>query len=185
MVGGLAAVVAMNWLSDVLANRGVVAAVDPTTEQVIELTDPEFATSPLIAAVVAFVVIASPRVSPQWRRALWFGVGVLILFRVVSSSEPPLDIVIAVALGMAIGYLALLAFGTESVDPDADQLGSMLPPVADPVRIDQLEGDTPLRYAVDLADGEKLQLRVRTRTDRSSERLEQAWRTVRLRTSQF
>ncbi len=184
VLGGLAAVVAMNWLSDVLADRGVVAAVNPATERVIELTDPEFATSPLIAAVVAFVVIASPRVSRQWRRVLWFGVGLLILFRVVSSSEPPLDIVIAVALGMAIGYLALLAFGTESADPDADELASMLRPVVDPVRIEQLEGDTPLRYAVDLADGEKLQLRVRTRTDRSSERLEQAWRTVRLRTSQ-
>ena len=184
ILGGLVAVVAMNWLSDVLADRGVVAAVDPNTDQVIELTDPEFATSPLIAAVVAFVVIASPRLSPQWRRVLWFGVGLLILFRVVSSSEPPLDIVIAVALGMAVGYLALLAFGTESADPDADELISMLRPVADPVRIEQLAGDTPLRYAVDLADGEKLLLRVRTRTDRSSERLEQAWRTLRLRTSQ-
>ena len=184
VLGGLAAVLAMNWLSDVLADRGVVAAVDPNTEQVIELTDPEFATSPLIAAVVAFVVIASPRVSRQWRRVMWLGVGVLILFRVVSSSEPPLDIVIAVALGMALGYLALLAFGTESADPGADELVSMLRPVADPMRIEQLEGDTPLRYAVDLADGERLQLRVRTRTDRSSERLEQAWRTVRLRTSQ-
>jgi glycosyltransferase 2 family protein len=184
VVGGLAAVLAMNWLSDVLADRGVVAAVDPNTEQVIELTDPEFATSPLIAAVVAFVVIASPRLSRQWRRVMWLGVAVLILFRVVSSSEPPLDIVIAVALGMALGYLALLAFGTESADPDADELVSMLRPVADPVRIEQLEGDTPLRYLVDLADGERLQLRVRTRTDRSSERLEQAWRTVRLRTSQ-
>jgi glycosyltransferase 2 family protein len=92
--------------------------------------------------------------------------------------------VIAVALGMALGYLALLAFGTESADPDADELVSMLRPVADPVRIEQLAGDTPLRYLVDLADGERLLLRVRTRTDRSSDRLEQAWRTVRLRTSQ-
>jgi uncharacterized membrane protein YbhN (UPF0104 family)/tRNA A-37 threonylcarbamoyl transferase component Bud32 len=184
VLGGLAAVLTMNWLSDVLADRGVVAAVDPNTEQVIELTDPEFATSPLIAAVVAFVVIASPRVSRQWRRVMWLGVGVLVLFRVVSSSEPPLDIVIAVALGMALGYLALLAFGTESADPDADELVSMLRPVADPVRIEQLAGDTPLRYLVDLADGERLLLRVRTRTDRSSDRLEQAWRTVRLRTSQ-
>jgi glycosyltransferase 2 family protein len=184
VLGGAAAVLTMNWLSDVLADRGVVAAVDPNTEQVIELTDPEFATSPLIAAVVAFVVIASPRVSRQWRRVMWLGVGVLVLFRVVSSSEPPLDIVIAVALGMALGYLALLAFGTESADPDAHELVSMLRPVADPTRIEQLEGDTPLRYLVDLADGERLLLRVRTRTDRSSDRLEQAWRTVRLRTSQ-
>jgi glycosyltransferase 2 family protein len=184
VLGGVAAVLTMNWLSDVLADRGVVAAVDPNTEQVIELTDPEFATSPLIAAIVAFVVIASPRVSRQWRRVMWLGVGVLVLFRVVSSSEPPLDIVIAVALGMALGYLALLAFGTESADPDAHELVSMLRPVADPARIEQLEGDTPLRYLVDLADGERLLLRVRTRTDRSADRLEQAWRTVRLRTSQ-
>jgi glycosyltransferase 2 family protein len=184
ILGGIGATVTMNWLSHVLADRGVVAAVDPATEQVIELTDPEFATSPLIAAVVAFVVIASPRLSQQWRRVLWFGVGLLILFRVVSSSEPPLDIVIAVALGMAVGYLVLLAFGTDSADPDAEELVGMLRPVADPVRIDQLAGDTPLRYLVDLADGEKLQLRVRTRTDRSSEQLEQVWRTFRLRTAQ-
>ncbi|HZA87962.1 MAG TPA: hypothetical protein VE466_13885, partial [Acidimicrobiales bacterium] len=184
VVGGIGAVVGMNWLSGVLADRGVVAAVDPTTDQVVELTDPEFATSPLIAAAVAFVVIASSWLSQQWRRVLWFGVGLLILFRVVSSSEPPLDIVIAVALGMAVGYLALLAFGTDSSDPDADELVSMLRQVGDPRRIEQLGGDTPLRYAVELAGGEKLQMRVRTTHDRSADLLEQLWRTVRLRTSQ-
>jgi glycosyltransferase 2 family protein len=184
VVGGIGAVVAMNWLSDVLADRGVVAAVDPTTEQVVELTDPEFATSPLIAAAVAFVVIASSWLSQQWRRVLWFGVGLLILFRVVSSSEPPLDIVIAVALGMAVGYLALLAFGTDSSDPEADELVSMVRQVGDPRRIEQLGGDTPLRYAVELAGGEKLQMKVRTTHDRSADLLEQLWRTVRLRTSQ-
>jgi glycosyltransferase 2 family protein len=184
VVGGIGAVVGMNWLSGVLADRGVVAAVDPTTDQVVELTDPEFATSPLIAAAVAFVVIASSWLSQQWRRALWFGVGLLILFRVVSSSEPPLDIVIAVALGMAVGYLALLAFGTDSSDPDADELVSMLRQVGDPRRIEQLGGDTPLRYAIELAGGEKLQMRVRTTHDRSADLLEQLWRTVRLRTSQ-
>jgi glycosyltransferase 2 family protein len=184
VVGGIGAVVGMNWLSGVLADRGVVAAVDPTTDQVVELTDPEFATSPLIAAAVAFVVIASSWLSQQWRRVLWFGIGLLILFRVVSSSEPPLDIVIAVALGMAVGYLALLAFGTDSSDPDADELVSMLRQVSDPRRIEQLGGDTPLRYAVELAGAEKLQMRVRTTHDRSADLLEQLWRTVRLRTSQ-
>jgi uncharacterized membrane protein YbhN (UPF0104 family)/tRNA A-37 threonylcarbamoyl transferase component Bud32 len=183
VVGWVGAIAAMNWLSDWLAERDVVA-VDPNTDQVIELTDPEFATSPLIAAVVAVVIIASPRLSQQWRRVLWSGVGLLIVFRVVSSSEPPLDIVIAVALGMAVGYLVLWAFATESADPDARELVAMLRPVVDPARVEQLTGDAPLRYAVDLAGGDKLQLRVRTRTDRSAERLEQVWRTVRLRTSQ-
>src|SRR5918995_1493477 len=184
VVGGIGAIAGMNSLSGVLADRGVVAAVDPTTDQVVELTDPEFATSPLIAAAVAFVVIASSWLSQQWRRVLWFGVGLLILFRVVSSSEPPLDIVIAVALGMAVGYLALLAFGTDSSDPDADELVSMLRQVGDPRRIEQLGGDTPLRDAVELAGGEKLQMRVRTTPDRSADLLEQLWRALRLRTSQ-
>jgi undecaprenyl-diphosphatase len=183
VLGGIGATVAMNWLSDLLTERGVVA-VDPATDEVIELADPEFATSPLIAATVAFIVIASPRLSQQWRRVLWFGVALLIVFRVVSSTEPPLDIVIALALGMAVGYLVLLAFGTESSDPDAVELVAMLRPVTEPVRIEQLAGDTPLCYAVDVADGGKLQLRLRTRSDRSAELLEQLWRTVRLRTSQ-
>jgi uncharacterized membrane protein YbhN (UPF0104 family) len=183
VVGMVGATIAMNWLSDVLAEQGVVAAVDPSTDEVVELSDPAFATSPLIAAGVAFVVIASPWLSQQWRRVLWSAVGLLILFRVVSSTEPALDIVIAVALGMAVGYLALLAFGTESSDPDADELVAMLRPVADPVRIEQLTGDTPLRYTVELAGGDRLQMRVRTSHDRSAELLEQLWRTVRLRTS--
>ncbi|HYZ97237.1 MAG TPA: lysylphosphatidylglycerol synthase transmembrane domain-containing protein [Acidimicrobiales bacterium] len=185
VLGAGGAIAAMNWLGDVLTERGVVAAVDPETDRVVELSDPVLATSPLIAAAVALVVIASPRLSRQWNRVLWLWVGVLILLRVVSSAEPPLDIVIAVALGMVVGYLARLAFGTESADPDGDELLTMLGPVVDPVRVEQLEGDGPLRYAVELADGESLLLRLRTRADRSAELLEQLWRTVRLRTSQL
>ena len=92
----------------------------------VELTDPAFATSPLIAAAVALVIIAAPWVSQQWRRVLWTGVVLLVVFRVVSSTEAPLDIVVAIAVGMAVGSLALLAFGTEGSDPEAPELVSML-----------------------------------------------------------
>jgi undecaprenyl-diphosphatase len=179
--GALMAGLAMRWLTDFLANQGVIAAVDPDTDRVVELTSPTFATSPLIASAVALVIISSPWVSQQWRRVLWAGVGMLVLFRVVSSSEPPLDIVVAIAVGMAVGSLALLVFGTLSSDPEAPELVDMLRSVARPVSIEQVAGASPLVYAVEMQDGPPLEMRVRTVHDRSENRLEQLWRSVRVR----
>lgn len=181
-LGALGAALTMSWLTDFLASQGVIAAVDPDTDRVVELTSPTFATSPLIAAAVALVIIASPWLSQQWRRVLWFGVGLLVLFRVVSSSEPPLDIVIAIAVGMAVGSLALLVFGTEGSDPEAPELVAMLRSVGRPVRIDQLVGSNPLVYGVEMAGGRRMEMRVRTVHDRSENLLEQLWRSLRLRT---
>jgi glycosyltransferase 2 family protein len=182
LVGAVGAGLSMAWLTDFLASQGVIAAVDPDTDQVVELTSPTFATSPLIAAAVALVIIASPWVSQQWRRVLWLGVGLLVLFRIVSSSEPPLDIVVAIAVGMAVGSLALLAFGTEGSDPDAPELVAMLRSIGRPRRIEQLTGSSPLVYGVEMDDGRTLEMRVRTVHDRSENLLEQLWRSVRLRT---
>ena len=115
LVLAVGAGLAMAWLTDFLASQGVIAAVDPNTDRVVELTDPAFATSPLIAAAVALVIIAAPWVSQQWRRVLWTGVALLVVFRVVSSTEAPLDIVVAIAVGMAVGSLALLAGGAAAL----------------------------------------------------------------------
>lgn len=180
--GATGAGLAMAWLTDFLANQGVIAAVDPDTDRVVEVASPTFATSPLIAAAVALVIIASPWVSQQWRRVLWFGVGMLVVFRVVSSSEPALDIVVAIAVGMAVGSLALLVFGTEGSDPDAPELIGMLGSAGRPRRIEQMVGSNPLVYGVEMADGRNLEMRVRTAHDRSENLLEQLWRSVRLRT---
>lgn len=180
--GAVVAALAMNWLADFLANEGVIAGFDPDTDRVVELTSPAFATSPLIAAAVALVIIATPWMSQQWRRVLWVGVGLLVLFRVVSSSEPPLDIVVAIAVGMAVGSLALLVFGTEGSDPDAPELVSMLRSVGRPRQIEQRVGNSPLVYDVQMAGSPPLEMRVRTAHDRSENMLEQLWRSVRLRT---
>ena len=181
LTGAVGAGLAMAWLTDLLASQGVIAAVDPATDRVVELTDPAIATSPLIAAAVALVIIAGPWLSQQWRRVLWSGVGLLVVFRVVSSSEPPLDIVVAIAVGMAVGSLALLAFGTEGSDPEAPELVSMLGSLGLPARIEQLPGNSPLVYRVGMVPGEALEMRVRTVHDRSENLLEQLWRSIRLR----
>jgi glycosyltransferase 2 family protein len=182
LTGGLGAALAMRLLADILTDEGVIAAVDPDTDRVVELTSPTFATSPLIAASVALVIIATPWLSQQWRRVLWVCVGLLVVFRVVSSSEPPLDIVVAIAVGMAVGSLALIVFGTESSDPEAPELVAMLRSAGRPRRIEQLAGASPLVYAVDMAGSGPLEMRVRTVHDRSENLLEELWRSVRLRT---
>jgi uncharacterized membrane protein YbhN (UPF0104 family) len=181
LTGAVGAVLVMGWLTDFLAAQGVIAAVDPTTDRVVELTDPAFATSPLIAAAVALVIIAAPWVSQQWRRVLWSGVALLVVFRVVSSTEAPLDIVIAIAVGMAVGSLALLAFGTDGSDPEAPELVSMLRSVGHASRIEQLPGNSPLVYRVEMVGAGPLEMRVRTAHDRNEEVLEQLWRSARLR----
>lgn len=182
LVGSIGAGVAMQALTVLLAERGVVAAVDPSTDRVVEFADPTFATSPLIASAVALVVIASTWLSLQWRRALWAGVAVLMLLRVVSSSEAPLEIVISLAVGLAAGSLTLLLFGADSSDPEAAELLTMLRRVGTPRRVVQRPGVNPLTYDVELTDGRCLEMRVRTEHDRSAELLEQLWRSLRLRT---
>jgi undecaprenyl-diphosphatase len=181
LVGAVVAGAAMTALSDLLTRQGVIAAVDPNTERVVELTDPAFATSPLIAAAVALVIIVAPWVSQQWRRVLWSGVVLLVVFRIVSSSEAPLDIVIAIAVGMAVGSLALLVFGTDSADPEAPELVEMLGQMGRPLRVEQVPGSSPLVYAVELFGGDELEMRVRTAHDRSENLLQQLWRSARLR----
>jgi uncharacterized membrane protein YbhN (UPF0104 family) len=177
----LGAGTAMRWLADLLADQGVIAR-DPATDTVVEVSSPEFATSPLIAAAVALVIVASQWLSQQWRRVLWAGVGLLTVFRVVSSSEPPLDIVVAIAVGMAVGSLALLVFGSEGSDPEAPELVAMLRSIGRPLRIEQLPGSSPLVYEVEMVGQPALEMRVRTAHDRSENLLEELWRSARLRT---
>ena len=182
LTAGVGATLAMQLLTEFLADRGIIAGIDPNTDRIVELTSSSFPTSPLIASAVALVIAATPWLSHQWRRVLWPCVGLLVLFRIVSSSEPSLDVVIAIAVGMATGSLALLVFGTEGSDPEAPELVAMLRTAGRPRRIEQLPGSAPLVYAVEMAGAPPMEMRVRTVHDRSENMLEQLWRSVRLRT---
>jgi undecaprenyl-diphosphatase len=192
-IGGTVALLAMVALDSVLNDRSVVEAVEAQLGRPINLDSRDFATSPLLASVVAMVVIASSWLSQRWRRALWGGVVVLTLLRVVASGSPPLDLIIAVAMGLALGSLALVVFGSPSTDPSGSELVRLLRDVGDPVAITQVqpEGQAPagggsgmtgpLRYLVTMRDGTVRDLRLRSPHDRSADLLDRLWRYVRLR----
>jgi undecaprenyl-diphosphatase len=181
LIGSQVAASAMIALDGALADRGLVQRVRQDTGGAVELTDPRFATAPLIASVVAMVVIASPWLSLRWRRALWSGIGVLVLLRLVSSGEPGFDVVLALAVGLVVGSTALVVIGTPGSDPAADELVTMLRRAGPLAAIEQRPGGDPLSYAVTTAAGDRLALTVRTARDRSADLLDRLWRYIRLR----
>ena len=82
------------------------------------LDDPGFPSSAYLAASAAVVTLASVWMSRQWKRALWGAVVVLGLLRVLSSATGALDVVLAVAVGVVVGSLALVVFGAPNRAPD-------------------------------------------------------------------
>jgi glycosyltransferase 2 family protein len=181
IAGAQVAMWAMLALDGALADRGLVRRVREDTGGQVELTDPRFASSPVIASVVAIVVIASSWLPQPWRRALWGGVGVLGVLRLVSSGEPAFDVVLAVAVGLVVGSTALIVIGTPSTEPDARELLAMVRRSGPVAAIEQRPGNDPLLYVVATTAGEHLVLTVRTARDRSADLLDRLWRYVRLR----
>ena len=99
------------------------------------------------------MIAATPWLSHQWRRVLWPCVGLLVLFRMVSSNEPPLDVVIAIAVGHGHGLAGAARVrhrglrprgaraGGDAADGRATAAASSSSPAA-----------APLVYAVEMAD---------------------------------
>jgi uncharacterized protein (TIRG00374 family) len=146
-----------------------------------------FPTSSAIAGAAAFVAVSAPWLSHRWRRAMWASLMVLVLLRIVGSGEPPVDIIVAVAMGMVAGSFTLLVFGSPSPFPRVTELIAALRGVRiNPVGIRRLEGtDSTPYFSVDTADPDRsLFVKVRTPDDRSSDLLDRLWGSVRLRSSE-
>jgi len=151
------------------------------------VADAGFPTSSAIAASAAFVTVSAPWLSHRWRRATWTTLIMLVLLRIVSSGEPPVDIVVAVALGLVIGSLVLLLFGSPQPASHASELLAALRRLGvHPTEMTRLDtaGSTQ-RYLFATADeGGELIVKLRTPNDRSSDLLDRLWAAMRLRSSE-
>jgi uncharacterized membrane protein YbhN (UPF0104 family)/tRNA A-37 threonylcarbamoyl transferase component Bud32 len=179
------AAVVMDAFERILADNGVLDEADTGATGVseVDLGDPGFATAPLIASTVAIVVIVAPRLTLRWRRACWAAVSLLVVVRIIGASAPPLDVLIALGVGLTVGALAPVAVGAPSFDPDGPALVRMLRGGGiEPTRIEQIRSiGGLLAYRVWRRDLPTLVLRLRTPHDRSADLLERLWRRVRYR----
>ena len=151
------------------------------------IADADFPTSSVVASAAAFVTITAPWLGRRWRRATWAMLLVLVVLRIVGSGEPPLDIVVAVAIGLVVGSLTLLVFGSPVVIPRVAELLAGIRRVGiEPTGLRRLDGDESLlRFAIETEGSTgSLFVKVRTPEDRSSDLLNRLWSGVRLRSSE-
>ena len=91
------------------------------------VTGRAFPSGTFVAVLTALVVASAPFVRRRWRRVEWCGIALLALLRLLTATEVPVNLTVAIALGFVGGSLALLVLGAppQRVDPEVltDALG--------------------------------------------------------------
>jgi undecaprenyl-diphosphatase len=156
------------------------AAVDTT------LVAADFPTTSYLASAIASATVGAAYLPRRWRRALWGWIVVLVVLRFLGPGDPPLDILIATAVGSIVGSLVLLLLGSPSNEPTpSDVLSGITDLDLEPTRIDRLSASAgAIRYRVDVREAYPVFLKLRTPDDRTWDLLNRAYRAIRLRSSE-
>ncbi len=166
-----------------LANSSVEVLAGVRSAEDRFLADPAFPSSGLMAGVTAAVVFGSPWLTERWRRAGWATVVLLVVQRVAFSSDPSVDVVAAIGVGIVVGAGALILRGAPSLEPSASEIvGALREPGLHPLSVKQLsQGHTTVTYLVQDEFLGRLRVGLRTAHDRSADALTHLWRSLRLR----
>ncbi len=145
--------------------------------------NPSFPTSGLMAGVTGAIVFGSPWMTNRWRNAGWATLAVLVFMRLAFSSDPSVDVIAAIGIGITIGAAMLLLRGAPSLEPSSTEIVEALRAAGiHPRRIRQLApGHTTVTYCVTPLDGGDLHVGLRTPHDRSADALTHLWKSLRLR----
>jgi glycosyltransferase 2 family protein len=163
------------------------------------VTGRAFPTSAYLSGVAATVTVLGGWVARRWRHALWICLSVLAVTRIVSGANLPLDLVLALCLGVAVGSAVLLALGSPDSGPSGREVAGVLAALGvPPQRLDERDraGGGSRTYVAELAepakladdppaagnDGATLAVTVRDDDDRDRDLLYRLWSAVRLRT---
>ena len=141
---------------------------------------------PTSRARPALVSVASPWVTRRWKRALWAWVIVLVVLRVLGSGEAVLDVVLAAAVGVVIGSLSVLLFGSPNPEPGALELLRGLRACGiQPLAIERAVNHSDAHhFVVHESDQPTRFVKVRTPDDRNSDLLNRLYHAIRLRSSE-
>jgi glycosyltransferase 2 family protein len=185
----LASIVASTLTSVVLSalgERDANAAIDERVDSGSLLVAANFPTTTYLAAAVAVVTIGVTYVPRRWRRAAWSWIAVLLVLRFLGPGQPPLDIWVAVSLGVVVGSVLLLTLGSPSVEPTPATILTAFREVGlDPIEVRRWD-DAGSRIIYDTVerDGSRTFVKLRTPDDRSWDLLTRTYRAIRLRSSE-
>jgi undecaprenyl-diphosphatase len=198
MVVGAAALAAAATalLAHTLIEDSQPSAWQAAVERESWVTGRAFPTSAYLAGVAATVTVLGGWVARRWRQALWTCLAVLAVTRIVSGANLPLDLAVALCLGVAVGSAVLLALGSPDSGPSGREVADALAGLGvPPRRLDERDraggGSRTYLATVDGSDGgdksdpgdeATLAVTVRDGDDRDRDLLYRLWGAVRLRT---
>jgi uncharacterized membrane protein YbhN (UPF0104 family)/predicted DNA-binding ribbon-helix-helix protein len=148
------------------------------------LTGAVFPPPPLVAGAVAVIVVSSPWLSRGWRRAAWLALAVVVAARLVTGTVLPMEVVIAVAVGVTVGAGVLVTLGVPDRRMGPEGIAATLRgaglPVDSVVPADvETKGSRPFIALTD--DGRRLFVKALGSDQRDADLLYRAYRALRLR----
>jgi uncharacterized membrane protein YbhN (UPF0104 family)/tRNA A-37 threonylcarbamoyl transferase component Bud32 len=185
LLTGVLATLAMALVDALVIDRDLADLID-RLETETSVGDAGYPDSRVLASTTAVVTVAAPWLSRRWKRALWGGVALLVLLRLIAPGEPAFDLVLALGVGFVVGSLVLLVFGSPSNEPRPRELLDALRACGfAPRRIDRVDApgsETGYRFAD--ADGTAYAVALRTPDERDADMLDRTYRWLRFRASE-
>jgi undecaprenyl-diphosphatase len=139
-----------------------------------------------LAGLAAGLSVLTPWLNRRWRRAGWILLLVFLAVRLIDGLLVPVDALLILALGYAVGAATLLAFGSPDRRPNASHVVAAL---ADhgfdvaTIGAVHVPSSNSRRFAVGAADGSRLFAKVRSHEERAAEILYRLYRMIRLKGS--
>lgn len=148
------------------------------------LSGTAFPSPPVVAGVVAVIVIASPWLSRGWRRTAWLVLIAAVTTRLITGTVLPMEVVIAVAGGVTVGAAILVTLGVPDRRMGPDDIAESLRHAGVPVRSVmpadvESKGSRPFVAVAD--DGQRLFVKALGSDQRDADLLYRGYRAVRLR----
>ena len=139
-----------------------------------------------LAGFAAGLSVLTPWLNRRWRRAGWILLLVFLSVRLIDGLLVPVDALLILALGYAIGAATLLAFGSPDRRPNASDVKAALTAhgfdVTTVAAAHALSSESR-HFTVGLVDGRRLFAKVRSHEERAAEILYRIYRMVRLKGS--
>ncbi len=182
MAASLLTLLVISWLGE----RNVATVIAQRTVEGSPLVASDFPTTDYLAAAAASVTVGAAYLHRRWKRAAWAWVVILVLLRLLGAGQPPLNVWIGLALGMVVGSIALLMFGSPNAEPGPKEILAALREVGlDPAEVRRRDDvGYHATYETFERDGDRTFVKLRTPDDRSWDLLSRLYRAVRLRSSE-
>lgn len=137
-----------------------------------------------LAVAAAIITVIGPWFTRSWRRTFWGVLAMLAFARIVTGSDPPYDVGVAVSIGWLVASVVLLLFGSPNMRPRGGDIVVALRRIGlDPLSLRMIGtgGAGNTIWLARCADDHVRFLKVFGADQRDADLLVRSWRWLRVR----